>query len=353
VAAFVALAAGLLVVACSKPIDEEKKEARAAEVITCDAPSDCPETTPECRFGLCVRPCAADEACAALPGTSCSVQGICEAGCRGSESCPDGKVCAAGVCVDGAACTDKCGCDVGQVCGASGRCQAPPATCGGPADCPRGPIAPADVCEAYACDGFTRTCQQSVALHCDVDADCQGLLHCAEGCSCEAGECEAATPCSGPADCAAPASFCDGSFFVVPTCHNGGVTCAVGQVCGDDGACAAAGVGSSCTADVQCAAGHYCALVGGQGQCAAGCRDNADCGGGQCDASHQCVGAGGAGGWKSDCTASECQPQYICGLASFVCEELCVDGCTPGVDCCLESSAARCEAGLFVAFCQN
>ena len=151
----------LVLCACPEKI-EEKPDPKdpGPEIISCSVPEECPAAQPTCRFGVCVRECQADAACDAVPGTYCSVQQICEPGCRTSSECAGGKVCQSGSCVEGATCGDKCDCPVGQVCSA-GSCESAPEQCSGPQDCPRGPLSPEDVCDAYRCDGFTNSCLET------------------------------------------------------------------------------------------------------------------------------------------------------------------------------------------------
>src|SRR5689334_8589680 len=107
------------------------------QIITCEAAEDCPQDQPECSFGVCKRPCVANDGCTD-PATFCNGNtGYCEPGCRDSSTCGQGTVCSAGACIQSQGCATKCDCAPGQVCSA-GACTEPPATCNGPDDCGRG-----------------------------------------------------------------------------------------------------------------------------------------------------------------------------------------------------------------------
>lgn len=346
----------LVLSACPEKIEEQPDpEEQGPTLIPCAAPEECPEAQPTCRFGLCARECQADAACDAVPGTYCSAQQICEPGCRSSAECTGGTVCQSGTCVEGASCGDKCDCPVGQVCiGTS--CASPPEACSGPADCPRGPLTPEDVCDAYRCDGFTNTCLETTPTPCANADDCFGRLGCEAGCLCTPNQqcvpdadctiaterddcgvgfycdaslvCAAIPVCSADNDCAAagltcdeprnicvrpqqctvsadctatpPTTFCDTrtqpSFCAVPNCLNQGVTCNASQACSADGRCVTQGTGDPCTTDGTCPDDQYCALVNGTGACATGCRGNGDpeCGVNEsCNAAHECEDTGG------------------------------------------------------------
>jgi hypothetical protein len=375
-------------------------------IISCAEAADCPGAVPECSFGVCKRPCAANEGCID-PRTFCNAtSGYCEPGCRSSGDCTSGKVCSGGSCIESQGCATKCDCEVGQVC-VAGACQEPPATCQGTDDCPK---APGPQCEDFACNGFTRLCFDPDPEPCNGDADCVGRPGCAQGCACTsngqcvpgvdcteqneastcgagnycdgngtcqvlpgctaegdcaafgltcnigAGQCVRARSCTSSADCTtAPATHCNlgTGFCAQPLCNNGGITCPQGQSCDSTGRCVS-GSGASCTNDTNCAPTEYCAVVSGGGQCVVGCRNNASCPAGQqCDATRTCVG-GTVGRFGDPCTGDEdCQAGLLCGALTGTCAEPCSNpGSTcAGGACCPLSGAPCCRAVLFFGFC--
>jgi hypothetical protein len=365
-------------------------------IVTCSAATDCPQDTPVCSFGLCKRPCAANDGCSDL-STYCNiVTGFCEAGCRDSSTCAQGTVCSGGVCSTGAGCGSNCDCQPGQTCTAN-TCQDPPAQCSSPDDCPKG----TETCAQYQCDGFSHTCHDPNPAPCTLDGDCTGRLGCAAGCSCVitppatqgscashvdctidnetttcqhgsfcvgasclqapactgeaqctadgltcnvvSGLCERTQACAAATDCTVPPNtFCDSGAgrCTQPLCNNGGQTCQPGQDCTADGRCVTHGTGGPCSSNNDCQTNEYCELGTGTGACAIGCRDNSGCdvgAGQQCDGTHTCVGGGGGGlsGWQGPCTASsDCQAGLFCGIFSGVCQESCgTDGPSGGTTC--------------------
>ena len=377
--------------------------------ISCSTQSDCPQDVPECSFGVCKRPCAANDGCV-NPQTFCNqATGYCEAGCRDSSTCAGGNVCSAGACITSQGCATKCDCVAGQVCG-GGACQDPPATCDGPDQCGRG--ADGDPCEDFQCNGFTHQCFDPSPTPCNSDPECTGRPGCAGGCTCTGnhqcvpgaactaqnesttcgggnycdgnGACQVLPPCTSDAACAGagltcntaagtcqrpractaspdctvpPATFCNTTtgFCAQPLCNNGGVTCTGGQTCAPDGRCVTQGTGGPCTNDAACAATEYCALVGGNGQCAVGCRNNASCPnpGDLCDGTHTCVGGGGGLGQFGDsCTTDgDCQAGLQCGLFTGTCAEACgpsSSSCAGGA-CCTLSGQPCCNGFGFCA----
>lgn len=396
------------------PVDAGVDE--GPQVISCTDASDCPADVPECSFGICKRPCAANDGCPD-PATFCDViAGYCAAGCRDSSTCEGGTVCSAGSCIQSQGCATKCDCAVGQVC-VGGACQAPPATCAGPQDCGRGPTSPDD-CEDYACNGFTQQCFDPDPTPCATNADCTGRPGCGGGCTCTGSgtcapevdctvaneattcgadfycdgngrcqalpactdeapctplgltcsigrqKCERPLPCAASPDCTvAPSTHCNTTtgFCAVPLCTNGGITCTpTTQTCSADGRCVPAGTGSPCTGDSTCPSDQYCAS---NGQCAVGCRDNASCTGGQqCNAAHQCTGGGTAGGFGAACANANgepddalCQGGLFCGTFTATCQEGC-DGessdCTTD-GCCQLTGQQCCVMVFFVGVCMS
>jgi hypothetical protein len=349
-------------------------------LIPCSDASECPDpATARCN-GVCLTVCnGADEACPA--DAYCDASGVCAKGCRDSSTCPDGQLCVNGACsTQSAQCSSRCDCDPGQVC-RDGACQSPPASCATQADCPRGP---ADRCEAYQCNGFTRQCFDPDPQPCTGSADCVGRPGCTGGavCACTSsgacvpdvdctaadesttcgvgnycdgtGNCQALPVCTQPSDCPTglscnggnglcerpqactananctlpPNTFCDtdSGFCAIPNCINGGTPCTNGLVCSNSsGRCVTPG-GASCTSDNTCQGTEYCDLA--DQVCRVGCRSNADCAAGQnCDGTHTCVGGGGGGGtgqFGDPCVDdTSCQAPMICGTISGTCAEVC------------------------------
>lgn len=386
------------------------------QLISCTDASECPVDVPECSFGVCKRPCAANDACPD-PSTFCdAATGYCAPGCRDSSTCGDGTVCSAGACIESQGCATKCDCATGQVC-VGGSCQAPPPTCTGPQDCGRGPTSP-DECEDYACNGFTSQCFDPDPTPCTVNADCTGRPGCAGGCTCTGsgtcapevdctvpneatdcggdfycdgnGACQALPACDDEGDCTgaglscnlgrqrcertracttstectvAPSTYCNttAGFCAVPLCNNGGITCTpTTETCAADGRCVPVGTGATCTSDLACPADQYCAS---NGQCAAGCRDNSSCTSGQtCNGAHQCTGGGGGGGLGASCANgagepddSLCQVGLFCGLFSATCQEGCEGESTDCATdgCCQLTGQGCCTLVFFVGVCQS
>ncbi len=379
------------------------------QVIACggDADPACPTDVPVCSFGVCKRPCAANDGCVD-PNTFCNAgTGFCEPGCRDSSTCADGKVCSAGTCITSQGCATKCDCAIGQVC-VGAACQDPPASCNSPDDCAKASDAQ---CDKFQCNGFTHQCFDPDPSPCSNDTDCIGRPGCGDGCTCivdtgtcstnvqcsvdnEAttcgsgfycggGVCQAAPACTQESDCTAagltcnaalsqcershactgagdctqaPNTFCDTAAgrCAPPLCTNGGTTCTTGQTCAADGRCVTQGNGAACTTNGECQISEYCAVVNGNGQCAVGCRDNGSCTNGQqCDGSHTCVGGGGLGGFQATCGSdADCQSGLVCGLFTNTCGETCPtsgSSCN-GSDCCVLSGACRCNS---FGFCSN
>jgi hypothetical protein len=381
-------------------------------VITCtvsfqDPGSECNEDVPECSFGVCKRPCAANDGCND-PATYCNANvGYCEPGCRDSTTCNEGTVCSNGSCIQSTGCATKCDCAAGQVC-SDGSCAAPPATCLGLDQCGRG--ADGDECQDIICNSFTGLCFDPDPAPCTEDSQCIGRPGCAGGCTCtgnqacvpevactagneaatcgagnfcdDNGSCQTAPPCAAEAECAplgltcntaggicqrsapctsnaecttAPATYCNAAtdFCAQPLCTNGGVTCSGTQQCTADGRCVAQGPGGPCTVDANCAAAEYCSVVGATGACTVGCRNNASCDPGQmCNGAHTCVGGGGGlGGFGEVCEDSAgCQSGLICGGISGTCTETCdtpSSSCDGGA-CCALSGQECCN---FIGFC--
>jgi len=299
-----ALALLVFVVGCNLGTSLGREDAgpEGPIVLTCVDPSECTADIPECSFGVCKRPCAANDGCND-PNTFCNpAVGYCEAGCRDSSTCSEGKVCSSGACIESQGCATKCDCDVGLVC-VSGACQDPPAGCDGPEQCPK---APGAECEDFACNGFTHLCFDPDPESCTANADCIGRLGCTGGCTCTGNgtcvpevactaqnesttcgvgnycdgngacqtlpACTADTQCTslgltcnipaqqcqrpracpnGQSDCTvAPATHCAATGFCAqPLCNNGGITCQTYQTCAADGRCVNQGPGGACTAD--------------------------------------------------------------------------------------------------------
>jgi hypothetical protein len=379
-------------------------------IITCGSPTDdpCPVDVPECSFGVCKRPCAANDGCID-PNTFCNATtGYCEFGCRDSSTCTGGTVCSGGSCIESQGCATKCDCGVGQVC-ISGACQDPPASCNSADDCPK---APGDQCDDFACNGFTHLCFDPDPEPCTEDTDCNGRPGCAQGCTCTGnqacvpsvdcteanetttcgggnycdgnGTCQTLPGCTQESDCASlgltcnvgqgqcvraracasssecttpPTTYCNlaTGFCAQPLCTNGGVTCNANQTCAADGRCVTGG-GGACTNDTQCGAGQICEVVGSSGQCVVGCRNNSDCENGQqCDGTNTCVVGGGLKQFGEACTDdAECQVGLICGTATGTCAEPCdTPGtqCNGGTACCPLSGAGCCNQVFIFGFC--
>lgn len=386
------------------------------QLISCTDASECPVDVPECSFGVCKRPCAANDACPD-PSTFCdAATGYCAPGCRDSSTCGDGTVCSAGACIESQGCATKCDCATGQVC-VAGSCQAPPPTCTGPQDCGRGPTNP-DECEDYACNGFTQQCFDPDPTPCAVNADCTGRPGCAGGCTCTGsgtcapevdctvpneatdcgadfycdgnGACQALPACDDEGDCTsaglscnvgrqrcertracttstectvAPSTYCNTTvgFCAMPLCNNGGITCTpTTETCSADGRCVPVGTGATCTSDLACPTDQYCAS---NGQCAVGCRDNSSCTSGQsCNGAHQCTGGGGGGGLGATCTNAGgqpddtlCQVGLFCGLISGTCQEGCEAESTDCATdgCCQLTGQGCCNLVIFLHVCQS
>lgn len=372
-----------------RPVEEQPDSGTPPVILSCEDVSDCPEgSSYECVGGLCLQRCAADAACNL--DSFCSSRGYCEVGCRDSSSCSADQLCSAGQCVDKASvgsCASKCDCAPGEVC-KDNLCQPPPDGCTTPADCGRGP---ADRCEAYQCNGFTRQCFDPDPQPCAAPADCVGRPGCESGCFCTgAGQCvpdvqctiadeantcgadfycddngacavlpacttnaectpldlicntgrnrcERPRSCASAADCTVqPAVFCDvtTSFCAVPTCNNGGRTCGAEEDCSVDGRCVPAGTGQACASDVECPndpwpTTQYCSFAfGAQGQCAIGCRGNGSCSGDDiCNGARQCVSSGGGSGDGQFGSACVDDSSCSAGLVCGLLTSTCAEPC--------------------------
>jgi hypothetical protein len=373
--------------------------------IACATVEDCPNPNPErtrCD-GVCLTLCSADAECPL--DAFCDTNGTCARGCRDSTTCPDGQVCVNGNCGQATSeCATKCDCDPGKIC-EEGACQDPPVQCSGGDDCPRGP---ADRCEAFSCNGFTRQCVDPDPEPCTVAADCSGRPGCTGGaiCACTSsgacvpdvactaqdeattcgsgnfcdgnGRCQALPACTQTSDCTAsglscgpagfcerpractattdcqapPNTFCDTNtgFCALPTCVNGGITCQNGLECSQgSGRCVQPGTGTTCTANANCSEDEYCDFP--DQLCRLGCRDNLDCPSGQnCDGTHACVGSGdGGGGQFGDSCADDsgCQSPLICGRITGTC----TDSCSPFDDSCPTCTAVHGTCTCFLIAC--
>lgn len=356
-ASFAALAMGA---ACSQTIDDGLDAGpggTSVEPLVCESNEECPDATTWDCLGICLKRCAADDACGA--GEFCSNRSYCEQGCRDRTSCASDEVCVQGRCdpaANATSCGDKCDCAPGQVCEA-GVCTDPPDSCGSSDDCGRGPDGQ---CNAYLCNGFTSQCFDPDPAPCDDASDCVGRPDCRDGCVCNGasqcvpggectpeneatvcgsgfyctdelvcdvlpdctsaaecaplglvcnegtGQCEASAPCTDSSECTSPpATYCDTSLgsCARPRCDNGGATCGATEEC-VNGSCVPAGTGTACNSDADCPNEpwpdtQFCNFqtASGTGECSVGCRSNASCGSGQeCNGQRQCVQTGGGGG---------------------------------------------------------
>ncbi len=422
---FVRLASGFVVVVAAvfgtagcprelTPITDAGPQGPA--LIACERVEDCPQFVEGAATQLvrCDGSCrvicnGVDEACPAQ--FFCAADGTCAIGCRDSGECAAGELCNGGECSAGGGsdCSSKCDCAPGEVCN-TGQCQPAGNSCVTSADCPRGPNAPADDCEAFQCNGFsdqcfdpsptpcttstecvgrpgctggavcacttagacvpdvactaqTETADCGAENFCDGNGDCQAKPNCAGDGECSgfgltcnegAGKCERAQSCTLSADCTtAPNTFCVNTFCTVPTCNNGAVTCNADQDCSVDGRCVVAGSGTSCTGDGSCQDNQFCNFTLNPSQCSVGCRNNTSCPNASdtCNGAHQCVGGGGAGGGFGETCAddADCQSPMICGLFTSTCAETC------GTDAdCIACNAANgsCTCGANISgFC--
>jgi hypothetical protein len=363
--------------------------------------------------GTCVYLCSGvQDECNSFPNGAaryCDANNECSFGCRPGSVCPTaGDLCVAGTCQAGASqCATKCDCDPGEVC-LAGACQQPASTtCSSGDQCPRGPTSPVDSCNSIQCNGITDSCFDANPQACTASADCVGRFGCTGNvtCSCNnsacvpstactaqnesttcgsgnycdsvnvcqalpscttasdctslgltcnvgTGRCERANPCTSSADCTiAPNTHCPtgGGFCTIPTCLNGGPTCAAGLECNAQGRCVTPGLGA-CVGDGQCASTAYCDLAASE--CRTGCRNNASCPSGQeCDGNRNCVtpgGGGGGGNFGEPCVdGSECNAPMICGIFTSTCAEQCA-AATDCVACNASFGACTCNA---VGFC--
>jgi hypothetical protein len=371
---------------CTRAIDSPADAGTGSDstLVSCTEVTDCPDPDPSrtrCN-GICLTICnGADEACPL--DSFCDATGTCARGCRDSSTCPEGQLCVNGNCsTQSAQCSSRCDCDPGEIC-KDGACQSPGASCTTKDDCPRGP---ADRCEAYQCNGFSRQCFDPDPQPCAAAADCAGRPGCTGTsiCTCTSagacvpdvvctpqderttcgtgnfcdgtGRCQALTQCTQPSDCAPgltcnngsgvcerpqactsstqcgppPATFCDATtgFCAIPNCINQGTTCSNGLVCSQgSGRCVTPG-GAACTNDSACQPSEYCDIA--DQVCRTGCRSNADCASGQnCNGAHVCVGGGGGGGngdaqFGELCTDdADCQAPMFCGPLTSTCAEPC------------------------------
>lgn len=399
----------VVVAGCPRPLDAGVDAGPVdSPFVTCSDVSECPgfvqdATTQVVRCdGVCLTICnGADEACPALQ--FCDANGTCAVGCRESSECGD-QLCVAGTCQDGSSqCATKCDCQVGEVCNVDGQCVAAGVSCNASADCPRGPVGPADDCEAFTCSGFTHLCSDPTPTPCALSADCVGRPGCTGGavCTCTAsgacvpdvdctaateiaacgadnfcdgnGDCQALPVCAVDGDCAAagltcneglgkcerpqactsstqctslPTTFCnlDEGFCAQPTCTNGGTICNADQSCSADGRCVTQGTGTACSGDATCPADQFCNFTLNPDQCAVGCRDNLSCPINQdCNGAHQCAGGSAGGQFGDSCTADgDCQAPMICGLATGTCAEPCFDA-TECIACAATNGSCRCN----------
>jgi hypothetical protein len=104
----------------------------------------------------------------------------------------------------------------------------------------------------------------------------------------------------------------------------------------------------ACTTDEECDPGEICVddgnLLVRDIHCRLGCRADADCGGVNiCNGNNDCAAPGSVVPWKTQCSEdADCDVGFHCGFFTQLCEEDCLPGCTPGVDCCLSSGGDTC-----------
>ncbi len=231
--------------------------------------------------------CDGNRACAVWPvGTSCA-GAVCVGGesrprtCAGSLSCAvsaSGAACGAYVCsaTTGAcqtACASDVDCSAGSFCSGS-QCVArlaPGAACSGASACEGGHCVDGVCCDT-ACAGLCEACTAvkkggagldgacgAVAASSDPDAECATQSQSTCGTN---GQCDGARACaywSGGTECGAPS--CVGNESRASVCTAPG-TCgksASGSACGNFVCSVATGLcATSCSGDVECAAGSYC-----------------------------------------------------------------------------------------------
>lgn len=318
-------------------------------------------------------------------GESCTIDAIVNGVCThsvgpasGDTACPPGQFCTLGGCVKAPACATRADCEkawMDEPCRTNPRCDAAssvcvfdpldkdkdghaPVVCGGD-DCDDGNPSRAPG-QDEVCDGIDNDCDGAV----DRDASCSNLLEschegacecpeanqcgtacvdmetdanncgschhaCAEGFSCDSGECT----------CPAPAKVCGEICVEVKSdaqnCGGCGIVCANGGRC-DDGTC-------TCPGEQGLACGGTCRDVANDsnncGKCAAACPAGASCAKGACE----CPGAHGAacgescvdldededhcGGCGNACpnTASCVEGTCECPDAQTICADTCVD----------------------------
>ncbi len=241
--------------------------------------------SPACSAGVCdgvhetcATTCSSDLACA--PSFYCAASGTCQQrkaqgqACNQTDDCNGGscRVCTSGSCVDGVCCDSACD----APCSA---CSAALKTTGADGSCGLAKEGSAPI---------RGTCPKEPAPSCGADGKCSG-----------AGGCRLHAP--GGTSCG-PAASCTREVATSATACDGTGTCAPGQAvkCGAY-ACGATACNTTCTSDVDCAAGGSCDV--GSHKCVSGAT---------CDGDHTTTDPSGA---KNDCVPYKCENNGTCKLS--------------------------------------
>lgn len=258
--------------------------------------------------------------------------------CRTVAQCEQPSDCASGFCVDGYCCDKACmgGCE---------RCDRPQAE----GLCRTLPAGSAGACSGYVCNGASASCPSSCTNH----------GQCAGGHYCNGSTCVPKLPngqtCSQPAQCqtntcsegyccdAACGNYlCKGWSGSCPTSCASDASCLSTAYCNASNACVPKqSLGTTCTANNQCASGS----------CADGVCCNSECGA-PCD---RCDQPGAVGTCKLAGSGTVGQPScnpYLCDGASALCPSFCASdaGCAFGFTCSGGTCKPKASNGADCAF---
>jgi len=270
---------------------------------TCDGAGTCPAAKAQdcgafqCATTGCLKICAAQ--------ADCDTTSYCDTGTNtcatklsNGLTASQGYQCTSGIVADGVCCNQACttGCSActsalnGQASNTTGQCLPVVA---GKAD-------PHSTCTA--------------SPPCGLDGTCDGSAHCrytAGGTSCAPASCAGST---------LTTKACDGTTH---TCVSSSSACANALICASATACKM----GSCTADIDCVTGDYCA----SGTCAPK-KDN----GGSCSANSQCK--------NGNCVSNIC-----CDSACGQCNSCATGTCTPVADLTTCGTGKVCVSGSCIA----
>jgi hypothetical protein len=320
----------------------------------CCGSSSCPSCQ-ACNVGGSAGACAPLPAGTNAPATFCTDQGPSSCGtngkCDGAGACqkyPNNTPCSSAICTAGATSLTLAGACNGGTC-QMGSQSCSGFLCTGGSACPTTCNADADCAATHYCTGAGGTCQPKIAQGsaCTSDHQC-GTNHCTDGVCCGAASCASCQACNVGASagvCApvaagtpAPATFCS---------DQGPSSCGTNGKCDGAGGCqkypnntvcssaictagatsltlAGACNGGTCQMGSQSCNGFLCA---GGSACPTTCNADADCA-----ATHYCTGTGGTCQPKI-AQGSACTSNHQCGTSH------CVD-----LVCCGSAACGSCQA---------